>query len=296
METKQRDFWDKLTIILQPLGGLFTAIAITIIGFVTSSYLERQQSMDANTRLYSELMSNREQSESALRKDMFVSIIGTFLRPQESTIGAAVLNLELLAYNFHESLNLKPLFTDLRQSIDERLKYETRPDSLDRYTAYQRRLERVAREITKKQMVVLEGVGVKKDWSVNLEGEFEGATLEPAELMLDSVQTTLVVDVVDVDREAKELRLDVTIRSHSGTGDPVSKNVSFSVGFYDFPMIDNTRLPNGQRFGITMSNFSEMGAELTVVLFPGAYASLKEKPYYGEVIESIRKSSAESGR
>lgn len=296
MENKQRDFWDKLTIILQPLGGLFTAIAITLIGFITSQYLERQQSLDANTRLYSELMSNREQSESALRKDMFVSIIGTFLRPQESTIGAAVLNLELLAYNFHESLNLKPLFTDLRQSIMERLKNETRPDSIARYSAYQYRLERVAREITKKQMIVLEGVGVKKDWTVNLEGEFEGATLEPAELTLDSVATTLVVDVTDVDREAKELRLDITIRSHNGTGDPVSKNVSFSVGFYDFPMIDNTRLPNGQRFSVIMNNYSDMGAELTVVLFPGAYASLKEKPYYGEVIESIRRSSEEASK
>ncbi|MBK7092627.1 MAG: hypothetical protein IPH59_13060 [bacterium] len=295
MDEKKRDFWDKLTIVLQPLGGLFTAIAITLLGFFTSQYLERQQSLDANTRLYSELMSNREQSESALRKDMFVSIIGTFLRPQESTIGAAVLNLELLAYNFHESLNLKPLFTDLRQSISERLKNESRPDSLERYQAFQRRLERVAREITKKQMVVLEGVGVKKDLGVNLEGEFEGATLDPADLELDSVFTTLIVDVTDIDREAKELRLDVTIRSQNGHGDPVSKNVSFSTGFYDFPMIDNTRLPNGQRFSVIMNNFSEMGAEITIVLFPGAYASLKEKPYYGEVIENIRKSSQELG-
>ncbi len=292
MEQK-RDFWDKLTIVLQPLGGLLTAIAITLLGFFTSQYLERQQSIDANTRLYSELMSNREQSESALRKDMFVSIIGTFLRPQESTIGAAVLNLELLAYNFHESLNLKPLFMDLRQSITERLKNESRPDSLARYRAFEKRLERVAREITKKQMIVLEGVGVKKDWGFELTPEFEGATLEMAELTLDSVTTALAIDVLDVDLESKEIRVDITVRSSNGGTDPISKNVSFSVGFFDFPMIDNTRLPNGQRFAIIMNNFSEMSAEITAVLFPGAYASLKEKPYYGEVIENIRKSSLE---
>lgn len=289
----QRDFWDKLAVILQPLGGLLTAVAIAMLGFFTSQYLERQQSIDANTRLYSELMSNREQSESALRKDMFVSIIGTFLRPQESTVGAAVLNLELLAYNFHESLNLKPLFTDLRQSLSERLKHESRPDTIARYQAYQQRLERVAREITKKQMIVLEGVGVKKDWGFELGPDFEDATLETAELSLDSATTALTVDVVGVDFEAKELRLDVTVRSYNGSGDPISKNVAFSVGFYDFPMIDNTRLPNGQRFAVIMNNFSEMSAEITVVLFPGAYASLKEKPYYDEVIDNIRKTSQE---
>ena len=37
-----------------------------------------------------------------------------------------------------------------------------------------------------------------------------------------------------------------------------------------------------------LNSFSEQSADLTVVLFPGAYASLKEKPYYSEVIESVR--------
>lgn len=295
MEHSPRDKWDKIGVIVQPLGGFFTAVAIALLGFYTSSYFERQQSLESNMRLYSELMSRREDSESALRKDMFVSIIGTFLRPQESTVGAAVLNLELLAYNFHESLNLKPLFIDLRESIQERLRNETRSDSLIRYQNYQRRLEKVAREITKKQMVVLEGVGVKKDWSLDLAGEFEGATLEPVELLLDSVLTQFTVDVVDVDRQSKELRVDVTMRSQNGNQDPVSKNVSFSTGFFDFPMIDNTRLPNGQRFSLILNNFSEISAEVTLVLFPGSYASLKEKPYYGEVIENIRKATEEMG-
>jgi hypothetical protein len=32
---------------------------------------------------------------------------------------------------------------------------------------------------------------------------------------------------------------------------------------------------------------SDQSADITLVLFPGTYASLKEKPYYDEVIESI---------
>jgi len=86
----RRDAWDKLAIILQPVGGLLTAVAVAILGFWTSSYLrqreqreaieqEKLQTRDTNARLYSELTSRREEAESALRKDMFTSIINSFL-------------------------------------------------------------------------------------------------------------------------------------------------------------------------------------------------------------------------
>ena len=55
---------------------------------------------------------------------MFTSIIDTFLKPQAPSLDVRILNLELLAYNFHESLNLKPLFFDvdrqIRQTTDAR--------------------------------------------------------------------------------------------------------------------------------------------------------------------------------
>ena len=35
----QRDRWDKISIVLQPVGGLLTAVAVAILGFWTSSYL-----------------------------------------------------------------------------------------------------------------------------------------------------------------------------------------------------------------------------------------------------------------
>ena len=114
-----RDFWDKLQILIQPLGGIFTAVAIALLGFKSSEFLNRRQAIETNTRLYSELMSKREESESALRKDMFQTIIGSFVTASgKGDLDSSVLNLELLAYNFHESLNLKPLFLDLKRRID----------------------------------------------------------------------------------------------------------------------------------------------------------------------------------
>ena len=114
---KKRDAWDKIDILMRPMGGLLTAAAITVLGFITSNALNQRQAIDTNTRLYTELMSRREESESALRKDMCVSIINSFVNPRDTGLSASVLNLEMLAYNFHESLNLKPLFTEMRRRV-----------------------------------------------------------------------------------------------------------------------------------------------------------------------------------
>src|SRR6185436_20581746 len=95
---------------------------------------------DSNERVYTQLMSSREQAESGLRKDMFQSIIQAFLPPQSGGLEGKMLNLEMLAYNFHESLNLKPLFDHMERQIA----MANGPEKAD----YIARLNQVAREIT----------------------------------------------------------------------------------------------------------------------------------------------------
>jgi hypothetical protein len=132
-----RDVWDKIQILVQPLGGLFTAFAIAMLGFKSSEFLNRRQAIETNTRLYSELMSKREESESALRKDMFQTIIGSFVNAKgKGDMDASVLNLELLAYNFHESLNLKPLFLDLKRKVAHQQAQAHTPAAREEYQGY----------------------------------------------------------------------------------------------------------------------------------------------------------------
>ena len=295
MAEDKRDAWDKLAIILQPVGGLLTALAIALFGYLSSSFLNRRQAIETNTRLYSELMSRREESESALRKDMFVSIISSFLRPNSGDLAADVLNLELLAYNFHESLNLKPLFTDIKRRILKGWESTSSPAKRAELEEYQERLERVAREIGRKQMIVLEGVGKKVDRTVDMSGDPEGTSLEPATLVLDSVQTTIGIDILRVDRKNRELDLGLTLETPDPELGRQTKTASFTVGYFDFPMIDNTRLARGQRCAVVLNNFTQESVDLTLVLFPGAYASLKEKPYYNEVIENVLSASKKLG-
>jgi hypothetical protein len=289
---KHRDRWDKAQIILQPLGGLLTAAAIAIFGFVTSSRLDQRQTLETNTRLYSELMSKREESESALRKDMFVNIISNFLHTGGSDLGSDVLNLELLAYNFHESLNLKPLFLDLKRRVAAGLAVAKTPEAQAQYADYSARLERVAREIARRQMIVLEGVGRKYDRTVDLSSDPAGTSLDPVSLTLEGKTTTLGLDVQGVDREAREITVTMNVETPDPELGRQTKVVTFDVSYFDFPMIDNIRLSYGQRCAVVLNNFSDQSADLTVVLFPGEYASLKERPYYNEVIENVLGASA----
>ncbi len=291
----KRDFWDKLAVLVQPLGGLFTALAIGVLGFKSSEFLDRRQAAETNARLYSELMSRREESESALRKDMFQTIIGSFVSASDKgDLDNSVLNLELLVYNFHESLNLKPLFLDLKRRITRGITAAPNASVRADYVDYMDRLERVAREIGRKQVIVLEGVGHKFDRSIDLTGDPVGTSLEEATLMLDSLQSTIRIDINGVDRANKELDVQLTVETPDPALGRQTKTATFKVSYFDFPMIDNTRLLGGHRCAIVLNGFSEYSADITFVMFPGEYASLKEKPYYSEVIESVRRENARS--
>jgi hypothetical protein len=290
-EHKRKDHWDKVAILLAPVGGLFTAIAIALFGFISSSKLDSRQALETNTRLYSELMSRREESESALRKDMLVSIISSLLNSDRTDLNNDVLSLELLAYNFHESLNLKPLFLDLTRRIGHDEAMAPPGEKKEEYTEYKARLENVAREIARKQMIVLEGVGKRFDRTVDLSTDPDGTSLDPETMTLDSVETSFSIDIVHVDRVNREVQVSVSVETPDPSQGRQTKVASFTVSFFDFPMIDNLRLTDGQRCALVLSNFNDHAVEITTVLFPGEYASLKEKPYYNEVLQSVLSAS-----
>ncbi len=282
MGDQPKDKWDKAAIILQPVGGLFAALAVAALGLIGSSLVNRNQNFEARLRLQTELMGRREESESALRKDMFNSILSTFLQPEAASLDAKVLNLELLAYNFHESLNLKPLFLELRRRIST-----TPPPNAGEYMS---RVERMAKEITRKQLLVLEGHGAGFSRHVSLESLRDspgGLPLEDGSLSLGGITRTFRIVVLQADPKARELRLRLGIISKSARGEFTDQDIEFSVGFFDFPMIDSTRLSDDQRFAITLNNFGESSAEISGTYFPGAYASLKEKPYLDELFQKL---------
>jgi hypothetical protein len=292
-----KDKWDKLQIILAPMGGLLTAMAVASLGFMGSRTVERQQSNEAKLRLYSELMSRREESEATLRKEMFQSIIGSFFDAQSASIEAKVLKMELLAQNFHEALNLAPLFKDLRREI------AAAPVTARERRGYEERLSELAREVTRKQLIVLEAGGQRFDWTVLLNDSLiaglKTETLEDVELTLDGIKRRFRVTIYKGDTAQRELKVGLEIETSPQPGIPVVASgrysVDFDVGFFSTPMIDNTRLSNDQRAALVLTDMNPAGANLSVVYFPGSRASLREKPYYEEILRKLADTGGRGG-
>ena len=305
MPDAQKSRWDKADVILKPVGGLLTALAVAGVGFYGSRVLERRQAADTNARLYAQLMSQREDAETSLRKDMFNSIIGSFLKPKTIGYEEQVLNLELLAYNFHEALDLAPLFKSVYSDIGK----STKPNAAD----YLKRLEEAADEVKSKQIAALEDSGGKLDASINLEElekSPEGVTLVDGTLNLPAVKertdpallkTNFKVEGLFVDWKKRRIRVKLEVKTpkNNGAGGREEEfDTTFSVFWispFDFPMIDNTRLPHGQRCAIVLRKMGNPTAQLTLVYFPGSRASLKEKPFFDEAMSELLTTSSRVG-
>ena len=300
VETPKKDPWERMGTLLQSGGGLLTAVTVAILGFIGSNYLkdresaetasrERMQASEANIRIYTELMSKREEAESVLRKGMFDSMIQSFTKPASISMDEKVLNLELLSYNFHESINLKPLFIYFEKQI-RASKEKAKGDYLDR-------VHKVATEITRKQMLVLEGAGRKFDRHIDLDSLAAnpgGVALDEDTLTIENITRHFSIFVEKADMDTRELKVRLEIRTPTDTsGNFEINSAEFWVGFFDFPMIDNTRLANDQRCSVVLNAFEDNSADVTMVYFPGSYASLKEKPYYQEVVQKLMRTNAQ---
>ena len=301
-----------MDVILKPVGGLLTAVSVALVGFFGTQYLNKQQTTETNVRLYAQLMSGREQADSDLRKEMFNSILDAFLEVGEKSselesrseqyrldkLDSQVLALELIAYNFHDVIDLGPLFKHVNLRISD-LPLPTRG-------SLEKRLESVAREVVDSQISTLHDVAVVRNEDVFYEdleeaaGEFvvinsENLRLPPG-VATKEPDRLFTLEVIKPVEGKKELLVRMAIdKKAEGQGmmpaeEEIYENevdLTFRVGFFDFPMIDNTRLAGGQRVAVVLRRWDQIRAELSLVYFPGSRASLKEKPYYDEVIEEL---------
>jgi hypothetical protein len=295
-ETK--DAWDKLDILLKPVGGIVAGVAVASIGYLGTQYLKEREVMDTNSRVFAQIVSQREDADSNLRMNMFRSVFEKFYNDPLDR-GQQVLSLELLAHNFHETLDLAPLFkrmhADLRACLQEQRTATTA--SVGRLKCDQdllRRLERVAKQVNLKQAATLsegrhgaQGTVFLDDLARNPQG------LTVIERKLDD--RWFKVEVLQAYPDDKELKVKLTVLTRSTDGGEaaagpwISTDRVFNVGFFDFPMIDNTRLSNGKRAGVILLDWSAdvPSAEVQLIYFPGSRASLKEKQYYDEMLRDL---------
>src|SRR5262245_61429962 len=291
-----------------------------VLGYWFNSTLNELQQTESNIRLYAEMMGRREEADSNLRKDMFNSILATFMArdptlrlSSEETIRRQILSLELLAYNFHESLDIGPLFKD----VERRIALEER----DTNAELRGRLESVALQVIEHQLTALSDVGMVERGDALPEKikDFQAHIMFGAHAILDPnvkpgegpARLCMSMEATDRTRRYRQFKLELIaysperreVQVHLYVSQPLNEteckqtmldveakrevDTNFYVGLFDFPMIDNTRLSGGERCAISMTALNPGVVSLTLAYFPASRASLKDKPYYDEVIRDL---------
>lgn len=321
-----RDIWDIMEILLRPSAAFLTAVTVALFGFFGQQALEnraavqtdrlnqaqkeettraenaekeitRRTKISQNYRLYTQLLSNREESESALRKDIFSSILKEFLAVSATGTGHEnirnrLLKLEILALNFGEALSLSPLFVELDKNIRETT-YETEFAKLDKADD-RKRLENLAKRVSQQQISSLSTGGKSWDFEILID---EVSADKPYEWPKDSYKEDFYPETLDditrnyvfrfskVDNEYHSVNVELEIQK-SDEFKSVEQN--FSLNFFNFPMVDNTRLSNDQRFALIMTKFETKAIHFSAIAFPGKYSSQRDKPFLDDVIHRLR--------
>jgi hypothetical protein len=295
--------------------GYYFNVALNKRQATENAALSERQAHDSYVHLYADMMGRREESDSSLRKDMFQSILATFLRkdpkqPSSQYFEQEVLNIELLAYNFHESLDLGPLFKHVRRELAAN-------QAKDKDENLLWRLERVAQEVKEQQLAVLSDSGVVERADINLAtmvGTFGKYTVEPGPdvkrggptlcMSIDSSDgdkhfRQFKIELLDFNKDRREVELSLTVSRPLSEADCkkiLDPNVEqdnietapqFWAGLFAFPMIDNTHLSHSERCSVSVTDITTDTAKIAVAFFQASRASLKDKLYYDEVLHDL---------
>ncbi|MCF6147811.1 MAG: hypothetical protein E3K37_04040 [Candidatus Kuenenia sp.] len=277
-----------------PCGSLFVATAILVSGYLGSNYLKERTAAKARIergvltmeaiQVYSGIMRKQEEAENKLREDLFNTNIKIFSKTDTFKLNEQMLNLDIIATNFHESFNLKPFFEYMKEKISA----SSLSDSI--YGAYLARLYQTAQTIIHKQMLILEGAGDKFSRMVDIERlkQSHGSLqLEEENLMVEGVERNYKTSVIKVNIESKEILVRLEVRTiKMNTAEVIKKTTEFWVSFFDFPMIHYVTLSYDQRCAIVLNEFTETCADITLVTFPGSLA-IRGKPYYQDTIQNL---------
>ena len=290
-----------------------------VLGYWFNSSLNERQQIDNNVRLYAEMMGRREEADSNLRKDMFNSILNTFMAKDpasrvtpEEQIRQQILSLELLAFNFHESLDIAPLFKEVNRRI---------PQNSSANVELRGRLESVALQVIEHQLTALSDVG-----SVERGDALPGKIKElqahimfgaraiadpgvkpgegPSRVCLSAEANNgerryrqFLLELIGYTEEAHEVQVRL-YASKPLTAEQCQQptldlegqreiDTNFVVDLFDFPMIDNTRLSGSERCAVSLTALNPNIVSVSLAYFPSSRASLKDKPYYDEVIRDL---------
>jgi hypothetical protein len=320
---------------------LMGAAAVLVVAIIANSFQSKLTGVSIQTQ--------REQAESQLRANMFSSLINPLAGPQQNgkmiEADREELLAELLALNFYENFELKPLLQD----VSGRLARETnvKQNSSAPGSDPREHLWSISRRISERQKasIAWEWQAAEADqarphnWLGRLFGwvrparqsgaqgcQFYAVTVvqskppssaqsaersskiteatecavplvtfkNPVRLKSPDKNYTLQLTAVKADWKNQTVEVSASpFLTKQRYPSPTDLSYSFQLSWFDFPLTDNTLLPDGNRFAVYLRAVSTPSSapnaapgRLTMVVmwFPKGYFTPRERPLnYREV-------------
>jgi hypothetical protein len=163
-ESKRNDKWQKWESFAKILAGFSAAISAILIPILINSYTEENRKAE----MYIKTMTEREKSDTEIRQSMFQGLLTGYLgavkddftKADEESFRRRIMFLELLAINFQEYFNAKPLFEEVYAGL-ERKRTEPKVTEADKenWENLEREIMRVSRNIVSRQATMLNTLG-----------------------------------------------------------------------------------------------------------------------------------------
>jgi hypothetical protein len=303
-EEARRKSWKHVMEWLDVIAKLSGGIAIVFVAYAANSFqskMTRLTQENQNRTTMITLQSQREQAESSLRATMFSNLLGPIAGPSTGSGLSAdreKLLVELLALNFHENFELKPLMED----VDKKLSKEPAKPTGNPTDDPRESLRSVARRVADRQIASIRwGWGASSAPSTScqinsiyLRSEGEGLTVNPQcnrNLKFEDVTSVNSPDgkyslqIIASGPNWKDQTVQISVAVRPTDLNPqdhgsLLPSYRFELTWFDLPLTDNTLLSDGNRFAIDLEAFESDAQRLTlrVIWFPKDYFTPRERP------------------
>lgn len=281
-KNNDRDWVEILPKLLTGIGALIAGVLLPYLFHVNS---EKNRS----NQLYADIVSKREVADSELRAKMFENLIKSFFgdSSKKGSDNERINLLRLLAFNFHESFNLKPLFEALESEMKDKNSRS--------------RVRKIAKEIVGRQEAQLSQIEEGRVYKEKvMKGKEKGIMIPPEEEPAYKGHR-LGIEVTEIGKNDDYVRLHVwdtpdNSAVNINVGDIA--DIEFDLTYYDMPFVDNTKLFNATRFSITLNEIitdkrGDKIVDIKVIFFPETYMSGRDRPYLQEMLGQLRKGKEE---
>jgi hypothetical protein len=295
-----------ISAIVDAVSKLAAAGAIVFGAFIANTYQAKMSSIN--------VINQREQAESQLRADMFSSLISPIVGPSSSDVRSKPererLLVELLALNFHEHFEFKPLI----EYVDERLTIELSEEQANKEI---KSLRSVARRVKDRQITMLVNEGADppynlflnyipkselnkydlsparpEDESYDIKAWTSDEICQPIQIVSLNENWKLNISIVEIDWDKQKVgvRMSVEGKSVNNGKSDVAIPEKFTLTWYDFPLTDNTSLPDGNRFSLVIDTMDRIQnfIHLRLIWFPKDFFTPRERPInYRQFLEKL---------